>query len=46
MDFRNFGVHWNTYLDGQGDLASGLIMGIIKVTMWVLRVINLITKSP
>ena len=33
------------YLEGQGDLVSRLIMGICKVTIWVIRVINLFTKS-
>ena len=34
------------YLEGQGDLVSGLIMGITRVTIWVIGVINLLTKSP
>ena len=34
------------YLEGQGDLVSRLIMGIIKGTIWVIGVINLLTKSP
>ena len=34
------------FLEGQGDLVSGLIMGILRVTIWVIRVINLLTKSP
>ena len=34
------------YLEGQGDLVSGLIMGIIRVTIWVIGVINPLTKSP
>ena len=34
------------YLEGQGDLVTRLIMGIIGVTVWVLGVINLLTKSP
>ena len=29
-----------------GDLVSRLIMGIARVTMWVIRVIHLLTKSP
>ena len=33
-------------LRGQGDLVSGLIMGILGVTLWVIGVINLLTKSP
>ena len=34
------------YLEGQGDLVSRLIMGIIRVTIWVIGIINLLTKSP
>ena len=34
------------YLGGQGDLVSRLIMGINGVTIWVIGVINLLTKSP
>ena len=34
------------YLEGQGDLVSRLIMGINRVTIWVIEVINLLTKSP
>ena len=34
------------YLEGQGDLVSGLIMGILRVTIWVIGVIKLLTKSP
>ena len=30
------------YLEGQGDLATGLIMGITGVTAWVLGVIKLL----
>ena len=33
-------------MEGQGDLVSGLIMGVSRVTIWVLEVINLLTKSP
>ena len=33
-------------LGGSGDLVSRLIMGIFKVTIWVIGVINLLTKSP
>ena len=32
------------YLEGQGDLLSGLIRGINGVTIWVISVINLLTK--
>ena len=34
------------YLEVQGDLVSGLIMGIIRVTIWVSGVINLLILSP
>ena len=34
------------YLKGQGGLVSRLIMGIIGITMWSIRVINILTKSP
>ena len=33
-------------LGGSGDLVSSLIMGIIRVTIWVTGVVNLLTKSP
>ena len=33
-------------LGGSGDLVSRLIRGIVRVTMWVIGVINLLTKSP
>ena len=33
------------YLEGQGDLRR-LIMGMTKVTIWLLGVINLLSKSP
>ena len=36
----------NFYLEGQGDLVSRLITRITRVTMWVLGVIKLLTKSP
>ena len=32
------------YLKGQGDLVSGLIMGITRVTIWVIGVISLPSK--
>ena len=35
-----------TLLGGSGDLVSRLIMGIIGVTIWIIGVINLLTKSP
>ena len=34
------------YLAGRGDLISRLIMGITRVIMWVIGVINLLTKPP
>ena len=34
------------YLEGQGDLVIGLIMGMTRVTIWVIGVIHLLTKSP
>ena len=34
------------YLEGQGDLVSGLIMGMIRATIWVIGVIKPLTKSP
>ena len=33
-------------LGGQGDLVSRLIKGILRVTISVIGVINLLTKSP
>ena len=33
-------------MEGQGDLVSGLIMGITRVTIWVVGIMNLLTKSP
>ena len=36
---------WKGYLEGQGDLVSRLIMGIFRVTIWDIGVINLLTKS-
>ena len=34
------------YLEGQGGLVNGLIIGIARVTMEVIRLMNLLTKSP
>ena len=34
------------YLEGQGDIIIRLIMGITSVTIWVIGVTNLLTKSP
>ena len=36
------GLH---YLEGQGDLVSRLARGIIRVTIWVIEVINLLARS-
>ena len=37
---------FRAYLEGQEDLVNGLIMGITWVPIWVIGVINLLTKSP
>ena len=34
------------YLEGQGNLVSRLIRGMIRVALWVFGVINLLSKSP
>ena len=34
------------YLEGQGDLVSRLMLGISKVTICFIGVLNLLTKSP
>ena len=34
------------YLEGHGDLVRGLIIKITRVTIWVIGVIGLLTKSP
>ena len=36
----------NTCLEGQGDLVSGLIRGITRVTVRVIGIIYLLAKSP
>ena len=33
-------------LEGHGDLITRIIKGIIGVTIWVIGVINLLSKSP
>ena len=33
-------------MEGQGDLVNELIMGRSAVTVWVMRVINLLTNFP
>ena len=35
-----------SYLGGQGDLVSRLIMGVNGLTIWVTGVNNLLTESP
>ena len=40
----NFGLN-ACFLEGQGNLVSRLIMGVMRVTIWVIGVINLVTKS-
>ena len=35
-----------TILGGHGDLVSRSIIGILWVTIWVIAVIILLTKSP
>ena len=42
---HEFGGDESTYLGGQGDLVSRLVMGISGLTIWVIGVINLLTKS-
>ena len=32
-------------MERQGDLVSRLIVGIVRVTIWVIGIINLLTKS-
>ena len=44
--FRVLGLGFWVYLEGQGDLATRLVVGIIGVTIWVIGVINLLTQSP
>ena len=49
VDTRKFGGRsreFKVHLEGQGDLVRRSIMGIIKVTVWVIGVINLLTTSP
>ena len=43
---QKHGFPSGSYLEGQGDLVSRLIIGIFRVTIWVIGVINLLTKSP
>ena len=34
------------YLEGKGGSVSRLIIGIIKVSIWVIGVVDLLTKFP
>ena len=34
------------YLEGHGDVVSGLRLGVTWVIIWIVGVINLLTKSP
>ena len=45
-DYTSDKLACNAYLEGQGDLVSRFIMGISRVTIWVLGVFNPLTKSP
>ena len=40
------GLGLRDYLEGHGDLVSRLMIRITRVTIWVIGVINLLTKSP
>ena len=40
--YLGFGV----YLEGRGDLVRRLINRITRVTIWVTRIVNLLTNSP
>ena len=44
--FRNGLAIRRSYLEGQGELVSGLIRGLTRVTIWVVGEINLRTQSP
>ena len=46
QEIRSRDVPLVQYLGGHRDLVCGLIMGITRVTTWVIGVINLLTKSP
>ena len=39
-------VYPKPYLEGQGDLVSRLILGITGVSIRIIGVIDLLTKSP
>ena len=46
LGFRVLGLGFGVYLEGHGDLVSRLIMGITGVIIWLIGVIDLLTKSP
>ena len=33
------------YMEDEGDLVGGFIMGVTEVTIWLIGVMNLLTKS-
>ena len=35
-----------SYLEGQGDLVSRLVIGRTRVNMWLTGIINLVAMSP
>ena len=39
-------ARFRVYLEGLGDLVTRLLRGISQATIWVIGVINLLTKSP
>ena len=43
---RVFGSGFRLYLESQRDLVSRLVMGITGVTIWVIDVISILSKSP
>ena len=44
IGFRGLGLRF--YLEGQGDLVSRLIIPITHIVTLIIRIINLLTKSP
>ena len=38
-------LEWD-YFEGHGDLASRFTIGIFGIIIWLIGVINLLTKSP
>ena len=43
LPYPKRGSNLTLYPEGHGDLVSGLMMGITRVTTWVIEVINLLT---